>query len=118
MGSWPRRFGTSGDAAMNGNVNEKHELGQDRSDCSESRKTAIRSALRDKSDPCDFARKNRAFRAGRIRLPRVRRGENPIAPNIPDYPIKPKCPVERCRNTTRKDLLFPHLANCRTVGMT
>jgi hypothetical protein len=53
-------FGTSGDAAMNGNLNEKHELEQDRSDGSESRKSAIRSALRDKSDPRDCARKNRS----------------------------------------------------------
>ncbi len=66
-----------GDAAMRGNLNEKHELGQDRL-CRRSWK-------------------------------------NPIAPNAPDYPNKQKCPDQRCRNTTAKDRLFPHLVNCRIL---
>jgi hypothetical protein len=44
--------------------------------------------------------------------------KNPIAPNTPDYPNKPKCPDQRCRNTTAKDPHFPPLVNCRTLGMT
>jgi hypothetical protein len=66
-----------GDAAVRGNLNEKHELGQDRL-CRRSWK-------------------------------------NPIAPNAPDYLTKPKYPDQRCRNTTAKDPLFPHLANYRSV---
>jgi hypothetical protein len=60
---------------------------------------------------------NEKRKLGQDRLGR-RTLKNPIAPNTPDYPNKPKCPDQRCRNTTAKDPLFPHLANCRTLGMT
>jgi hypothetical protein len=60
---------------------------------------------------------NEKRKLGQDRLCR-RTLKNPIAPNTPDYPNKPKCPDQRCRNTTAKDPLFPHLANCRTLGMT
>jgi hypothetical protein len=60
---------------------------------------------------------NEKRKLGQDRLCR-RTLKNPIAPNTPDYPDKPKCPDQRCRNTTAQDPLFPHLANCRTLGMT